>query len=211
MLFLNMLLTMKIIEPTINNPYKIPIDEPICLRVACTAGINRSATVREYIKNNIHNQSKIYPQYGAEYGDYDNDKIIMYSMINNDGFCEMFGKDKCDNIQMEIATELGYPLIEKNTHMIIKQGDKENYKTKLIESFWVTNNNNKNIFIIVNENQNVIDLVAKRLEESKEMVDLVICKIPDIIYYPRDKKITSQSLKAYETFIDIVKTLITFV
>lgn len=202
-------MSINIIYPNVPNPYKIHTDVPIILRTACSAGVNRSAVVREYIKNNVHKESTIYPQYGAEYGDYDNYKIVIHT-ISNDGFYDMFQNNKNSNVQMVIAEQLGYSIMDK---LIIEEEHREDYKNKLIKTFWSTtpNNNIKNIFILINEDQRIIDLVIKRLKEVNEDVDLVILKISDVIYYTQSKTIVSQSVEAYKSFIHLVKYFITFI
>jgi hypothetical protein len=204
---------MNIIEPTVNKPYVIHKKIPIILRTACTAGINRSATVREYIKNNTHDKSVVLQQYGAKQGDYDNDEIF-HITFGKDGFSELFGTDKQQNIQSAIFSELGYPLIGDYDKQILKKEHTTNYKNAITNFYWSVKvyglNHKKNIFVLVNEDQNTIDLVIKRLKDTNETVDLVILRIADTIRKPLDNNIKPQSKEAYEQFINIVKKYIVF-
>ncbi len=205
---------MNIFEPTIDKPYVINTKTPIILRTACSAGINRSATVREYIKNNIHDKSVILQQYGAEFADYNN-KNILNITLGKDGFNDLFGIDKQKNIQCVIFNQLGYPEIGEYSTQVLKEEHRKDYKNIMVNYFWSVKmydiRYKKNIFILVNENQDVIDLVIKRLSEIKENVDLVILRIPDIIRNGRNKNIKPQSKEAYEHFVNVIKKYITFV
>ena len=201
-------MSVTIFEPNVPNPYYIPTDIPVVLRTACSAGVNRSATVRECVKNNIHPDSIIYPQYGAEYADFDNNKIIIHN-IENDGFYNLFGENKVPNIQMNIAKEIYSESYNPTlTHTILEK-DRTAYKNMLIQKFWITNLQIKNIFIIINEDQRVIDLTIKRLNESNEHVDLIILRIPDVIYYTHNN-IKRQSKEAYESFIRLINYFIKY-
>ncbi len=203
-----------IYEPTPNNPYLIDKQTPLILRTACTAGINRSATVREYICPNIPKNSLIFPQYGAEYGDYGN-KDIQYHTLHSDGFIELFDKEKEINIQTSIFNNLGYQKIGDDSVQILDEKHREVYKETIKQQFWTVKNHmtqdNKNVFILINENETVINLVLKRLIKINESVDYVILRIPDVIYTPANNKVKSQSVEAYKGFINIVKNLIEFV
>ncbi len=209
MLFNNI---MNIFEPSIEKPYVINTKAPIILRTACSAGINRSATVREYVRHKIHNKSVVLQQYGAEFADYDNKKILNIT-LGKDGFSDLFGFDKQKNIQCVIFSQLGYPTIGDYSTQVLKEEHRKDYKNILINYFWTVKiygtNHKKNIFILINENQDVIDLVIKRLYETKEDVDLVILRIPDIIRDVRHVK--SQSKEAYQQFVNVVKKYIIFV
>lgn len=47
-------MTVNLIFPTHEKPYIIDSKIPIILRIACYAGVNRSATIREILKQEIH-------------------------------------------------------------------------------------------------------------------------------------------------------------
>jgi hypothetical protein len=205
---------MNIFEPSVHKPYVINKNFPIILRTACSAGVNRSATVREHIKNNTHDKSVILQQYGAEHGDYDNDEIL-HITFGKDGFNELFGTDKQQNIQAAIFKEFGYPDIKNYSKQILKKEHVPDYKNAIQKYYWSVKfyglNHKKNIFVLINENENIINLVIKRLKEVNENVDLVILRIPDIIRHPLNENIISQTKEAYIEFIDIVKKHIVFV
>ena len=203
--------TVKLFEPSSDNPYVISKQDPIILRTACSAGVNRSATVREYIKYNAHLNSIIYPQYGACYGDYDNDEIVTFTIINNDGFQQIFNTNKCQNMQTIIFDQLNYTRPEDFIPNTLKHEHKQIYKEFMVKQYWSNNNKiYKNIFILINEDEEVIKLVHKRLSEINDLVDFVILRLPDIIFEPIDNTIVSQSREAYQEFINAIKHLIQF-
>jgi len=202
-------------EPTTQNPYIINEKIPLILRTACTAGVNRSATVREYITPHIPIDSSICAQYGAEYGDYEN-KVIQYHTSHNDGFNELFGKEKATNVQALIfINALGYPKLKDDSVQILDEHHRYIYTDIIRNTFWTVKDEitpqNKNVFILINENEDVIKLVLKRLTEVGEPVDYVVLRVPDVIHTPSNKKIKSQSIEAYKEFIEIIKKLIVFV
>lgn len=204
-----------VINPTFEKPYVIDQLNPIILRVACSAGINRSAITRQYIKNNIHKGSIVFPQYGAQHGDYENGKIVCHQLFNlNDGFNELFGVAKCHNMQTIIFKQLGYEVIANNYKGVVLDEDhRQQYAKQLIKLFWSTKDSGvdyKNVFVLLNESEDVINLVIKRLEQMDEKVDLVVLKVADTIYNPIIEGIKPDSLESYEYFLNIVKKFIVF-
>lgn len=203
-----------VIKPSSQNPYVIDPNNPIILRVACRAGVNRSAITRQYIKNNIHPHSVVFPQYGAYCGDYESGKIGNYQKITNDGFNEVFGVSKCINMQGIIFKQLGYgDVTEYNKGVILDEDHRQIYAKQIIKLFWSTKDSNvgyKNIFVLINEDKEIINLVKKRLEQMDEEVELIIMKIEDTIYKPVVEGILPNSKESYQYFLDIVKSLIVF-
>lgn len=201
----------KIYEPSVSHPYIINRKETIVLKTACSAGVNRSATVREYVMSNISKNSVVYSQYGALHGDYDNKEIVTFTISNQDSFQQLFGCPKVQNIQTMIFDQLGYARANHFGKIILDEKHKSIYKDMIIKQYWKSHNENyKNIFILINEEESVIELVYKRLSELNDPVDFVILRVPDIIYTPVDIKISPQSLDAYKSFLDIIKKLIVF-
>lgn len=206
---------LKIYRPTFSHPYTFS-DGPIILRTACTAGVNRSATVREFVSMYINPDSKIFPQYGAEYGNYNNENIICVNVGAPDGFYDIFACDKSPSIQAILFSKLGYTLCENKDWQYLQPEHKILYKELILDYFWKLDLSIKNVFIIINENENVINAVIDQLQEQltkvdnvTENIDLVILEIPDIIYYPRNGY-ESQSKEAYSDFLMLVKQLLKF-
>ena len=198
-----------IVKPTPDQPYIINNKDPIILRVACSAGINRSACVREYLSKRMHPDSIIYPQYGAHFSDYENDQIIIHQISHGDGFVELFETNKVPNIQYSIFQKLGTPcsgIIEdthKEYHLDMDQTHHiEKYKNELYDTFWnIEHEGKKNIFILINEHQKTIDTVIQRLSDTGKSVDLVIINVIDTIYRPTSEHIKPQSYEAYCSFV----------
>lgn len=209
----NIMSKISIYEPLCSNPYTINTSEPITLRTACTAGVNRSATVREYIKSKISQDSFIFPQYGAFYGDYDNKDVVTFYVNEKDGFNEFFGLHKTQSMQAHIFKHLKYEQLKDFEIQKLNDHDKTLYKNMIVEQYWKCNNiiTNKNIFVIINDDQKVIDIVHKRLEETNIPVDLVILRVPDIIFEPTNPLIKPQSVEAYREFVSMISGYFHFI
>jgi hypothetical protein len=189
-----------------NEPYVIPYT-PVNLRIACSAGVNRSATFRQMMIPHMHPLSIIPPQYGAEYADYQNKQITSFDVDEPDGFMELFGVPKTQNIQSICFEKIGYPRVKNFTynHMDMTNiGHVNEYTEYITYNYWKTNGYLKNIYVLLNTDSNVISTVTKRLMESGESVDLVIIDVPDVIYTPSDPNIMSQSKEAYQKFYEMV-------
>ena len=165
-------MSVNIIYPTIEKPYVLPT-KPIILRVACAAGINRSAVVRQLLMGKIHPDSRVYPQFGAYRGDLnENNKYIYgYYLNTRDGFYDIFGVDKTANLQSIIFQKLGYENPADNLErealpikQLLKHEDVQQYQTYLEKFYWKTEHTegfgiefdsqmeyNKNIFVLINE------------------------------------------------------------
>lgn len=216
-------MSINIIYPTIEKPYVLPT-EPIILRVACAAGINRSAVVRQLLIDKIHVDSRVYPQFGAYRGDFnENNKYICgYYLDTRDGFYDVFGVNKTANLQSIIFQKLGYEKPIDNIsrealaiRQFLEHNDVSQYQDYLEKFYWRTGHiegfgiefdtsveRNKNVFVLVNEYGETRNLVIKRLIEAEENVDLVILSIPDTIENPESDDVEPQSKKAYQLFID---------
>lgn len=197
---------MNIYEPTVDQPYKIPSD-PITLRVACSAGVNRSATVGQYLKTIISQDSIVFPQYGADYGDYDNNNIVAIHYFEPDGFKELFGCDKQMSVQAMIFSKLGYKF-ETRGRQQLRNIHKSGYKSMLSDYYWNFNSHQKNVFVLINDDEETIRLVIKRLTDLNVPVDLVILRLADTIYYPKDPSVEKCTLEAYKSFLEDVKNLL---
>ena len=215
-------------EPTIKSPYVINTTGSAVFRIACSAGVNRSTTIREYIKSKVSKSNIFYQPYGAQYGNYNNSEIICIRTTESDGFAELFGHDKPPSIQASIFDQLNYPVSNHLALQKLNDVDKNKYKN-IIMDYWnlfqecdripgkeFSHKGNiepksKNIFIIINDDKNVIENVRNELSKTNKSVDLVILNIPDIIYYPIDSKIKPQSLEAYQYFIQIASQLFEFI
>lgn len=214
-------MSVNIFYPTKENPYCLP-SEPVILRTACAAGINRSAVVRQLLKEKLHPASRVYSQFGAYRGDYndDNKYIYAYHIDIRDGFYECFGVDKAPNLQSIIFKNMGYEKPTSNykleANAIVHLLDSEHvneYQANLEKYYWRTTNIpdelkivfSKNIFVLINEWDTTQNLVIKRLTEAGEDVDLVILAKSDTIESPIDTKIEPQSKLAYQLFIDDIK------
>ena len=57
-------MAVNLIFPTNENPYIIDSNTPIIIRTVCYAGVNRSATIREILKQKNHKDSVIFSQLG---------------------------------------------------------------------------------------------------------------------------------------------------
>jgi hypothetical protein len=200
-----------IFEPTPTSPYVFSAN-PITLRTACSAGFNRSATVRELISRNIHPHSIVYPQYGALYGDYNSDEIGCIVTNLKDGFIEVFGTLKSPSVQEIIFKDIGYKIQNHPELQYIKKNHHDRYRHNICQRFLNFDNSNKNVFVLINEDETVIDNTIKMLEEhlGKNHVDLVIIRCPDIILYPRDSNIKPQSSSAYRKFVSTVRSYFRF-
>ena len=142
-------------HPSPQSPYKFT-KQPIILRTACTAGFNRSATVREYLKTKIHKFSVVHAQYGADYGDYHNDQIMCVNTTKPDGFYELFGCGKTPSIQASIFVALQHKLIDDNSLQVLDSHKNERYKNIILKTFWRIDPSMKNVFVIINENDETI-------------------------------------------------------
>ncbi|QKF94841.1 hypothetical protein QKU48_gp1383 [Fadolivirus algeromassiliense] len=200
----------KIHEPTKENPYRINKSEKIILRTACSAGVNRSAVVREILKRNISNDSIIYPQHGADYGDHDRNKIMCAKTDVPDGFNEIFGCKKSRNVQETLYEKMGHDEPEEAQLKVLANDYREEYTRLIKDHYWSIDTKFKNVFVVINNDEPVIDLVIKRLSELNVDIDLVILRLPDTIYYTDNPKIKSQSVEAYNQFIELVNPLFKF-
>lgn len=198
---------MKIYKPTSKSPYKIP-SRPITLRVACTAGINRSAVVREYLKTIIDPDSVVFPQHGIKRGDYGNKKITCQYTIKPDGFEKLFGCHKLDSIQVKIFSQLGYKRKKHLERQTLKNKDKAKYKAALIDNYWKFDEKYHNVFVLINKSSKIMKLTIKRLRDLNVQVDLVILKLTDSIHHTGNKSIEPNSKQAYKLFVDKIKKLI---
>jgi len=207
---------LRIYYPSSTNRYVIDTSKPILLKTCCSAGVNRSATVREFLKNHIHRDSVIVPQYGAYYGDFDMNPITNFETNNLDGFVELFGVRKSPSIQSIIFKELGYEKVPDFTPQFLDM-DNENHVTKYKEMIgkllWnidtTTTTTMPNIFVIINEDTSVIRTVITRLTEANRDCDLVVIKERDTIYEP-ENGIAKQSFDAYKIFVDKIESYFEF-
>ena len=193
-----------------DTPYIIPSNHPIILRVACAAGVNRSATMRQYLISKIHSDSIVLPQYGAYYGDYERNPIQSFDIDEPDGFNDLFGLAKTQNIQSKIFEQLGYPKVANhvaNNMDMSNNSHVEFYKNQLI-SYWnletIAKTNYKNIFILVNHHQNCQDIAFKRLSDANVAVDYVIVPVDDFINRPINPDMNPHSKEAYEEFYNMI-------
>lgn len=187
--------------PSTHNKYKIPISVPIFLRVACSAGVNRSATFREFLKNHISANSIVMPQYGAKYGDYEAKQIINFETNERDGFYDVFGVDKSPSMQSIIFKKIGYAVVPDFTEQHLDMANNEHvefYKSELLDTFWNVEKDMMSVFVLINESEEVINCVIKRLAGMK--CDLVIVREHDCIYEPGNG-IVRQSGEAYRVFV----------
>jgi hydroxymethylpyrimidine pyrophosphatase-like HAD family hydrolase len=172
-----------------------------------------SPSVAAFIKKNIHHNSFILPHYGALYGDYEN-KEIKHWTFGKDGFNELFGYEKPKNMQATLFEILEYPQIEENKNQILKKEHKKKYTNMSLNFFWSIKMYkifyDKNIFILINEDKKIINLVKQRLIKMNECVDLIILKIPDVVYHTKNG-IKPLSKEAYEYFINIVQNYFMFI
>jgi hypothetical protein len=176
--------------------------------VACSAGVNRSAVVREYLRRYMDDNCKIYLQYGAKDGDPDANVIMAYDTTSKkDGFCSVFGKTKEKNFQKHMFEILGYN--DSGSKITLQEKDKQKYRILLNHHYWNIEPMKHNIFVIVNERDSVIELVKKRLLEVSKPVDLVVIKLKDTIYEP-NYNIPAQSEIAYKLFIEKIAPLFEF-
>lgn len=196
--------------PTIYTPYNFNPQEKIILRTACSAGVNRSATVRKIIKKNINPASIVYRQYGAHYGNYKNDRIVSISNGPRDGYYQLFGSDKCPSVQATIFLELGYVLPDNMGLQYLEEEHRKAYTEMILEKFWKFDPSLKNVFVLINEDDTVINNVIAQLNEINANIDLVIVKMTDTIYEPIDPNVKPQSKRAYEKFIELVKPYFSF-
>jgi hypothetical protein len=196
---------MQIYYPTPKHPFVMPMSN-VSLRIACSAGINRSATVREFLAMNMYDNCDIYYQYGAKYGDGDAKAIYAHDTTGYDGFCEVFDLRKKPNIQKVLFEMLGHTFDKKAT---LPESSREKYKQLLNKHFWNIKPLEHNIFIIINDKQSVVDLVIKRLAELGEDVDLIVINLKDSIYDP-PTGIKAQSKEAYDEFLDKIEPLFVF-
>lgn len=191
--------------PTPSNPYRFT-RKPIILRTACTAGVNRSATIREFVKCHIHKNSIVYAPYGALYGDYE--KTIISVNSCRDGFYDLFGYDKTRSIQSQIFLQLGYTLYDNMELQYLEIRDYKSYRNIINDQYWTFDNTLKNVFILVNENQDVINSVIIKLKN--EIVDIVVLQIHDTIHRPQSANILPQSRDAYSAFIEAISVYFKF-
>jgi hypothetical protein len=182
------------------------------LRTACSAGFNRSATVRELISRNIHPNSTVYPQYGALYGNYNSDRIGCIVTNINDGFVELFGNYKCPSVQEIIFKEIGYRIQDDFDLQYINEKHHNRYRDNICQTFLKFDDTNKNVFVLVNEDETIIDNMINMLKShiGRNHIDLVIIRCPDIILYPNNNDIKPQSSVAYKTFINTMKLYFRF-
>jgi hypothetical protein len=200
---------LKIFEPTLSNPYEIDTSVSIIFRIACTAGVNRSATLREYLKTKVP-LGIFYPQYGANYGDYDNPEIACVRTLESDGFKKLFGHDKFPSLQVIIFDALNYPISDHMALQKLNNSDREKYRNIIMKYYWNIGDQAKNVFIIINELDETINIVKNKLLEINKPIDLVILRIPDIIHEPSDN-IQPYSKEAYENFVNGTSLLFKFV
>ena len=203
---------LSIYYPSISNPYKFDLTVPVILRTACSAGVNRSATVRELLKGKLCTGSICFPQYGADDGNYQNQLIISTSTRQTDGFCEIFLTDKCLSVQSILFEMCGYTLLGGMEPQVLKKSHHDLYKDHILKYFWTSCQgiNMKNIFVIINTDKVIIQNVIDQLKEINMTCDLVILELEDIIYWPINTNIKPQSKAAYEEFIKMVKMLLHF-
>ena len=200
-----------VFEPTIESPYIIDTMGSAIFRIACSAGVNRSTTAREYIKSKVSTSNMFHRPYGADYGNYNNSEIICVRATESDGFTELFGHDKPPSIQALIFDQLNYPISNHLALQKLMLVDRDEYKNIILDYYWNLEPGHKNIFIIINDDKNVIENVQNELLKTNRSVDLVVLNIPDIIYYPIDPNIKPQSLEAYQYFIQIASQLFKFI
>ncbi len=81
----------------------------------------------------------------------------------------------------------------------------------ILSMFWNIKTDLKNVFVLINENDDVINTVIKRLAEANYLCDLVIIKEIDTIYKPNNDNIVSQSIDAYKIFLNNIKLYFEFV
>lgn len=200
--------------PSHSSKYPIPKDKPILLKTACTAGVNRSATVRQFIKNQIHLDSIVLPQYGAFYGDFDANPITNFETNEPDGFTELFGTNKSPSMQSILFKRIGYDSVPDFIPQELDMHNEKHvtlYKESLLVDFWNVETTYPSIFILINESEEVIECVIKRLTDSPYPCDLVILKEKDIIYEPTEVGVVAQSRRAYELFVEKIAPYFEFV
>lgn len=198
-----------LIFPTHEKPYIIDSKTPIILRTACYAGVNRSATIREILKQKIHKDSVIFPQYGAYYGNYNYDDIVCISTKQRDGFYEVFETDKSPSIQGLIFSQLGYtPLETMEEQQYLERSHHKSYKTFIQEQYWTEPKLLKSVFILSLTDPDIVSNVFHQLQESNISCDLVVLSLNDTIFKPSDPDIKPQSKEAYLEFIKIVNQYI---
>lgn len=204
----------RIYEATPKNPYVFP-SHPITLRTACSAGFNRSATVRELIRRNVHPNSVIFPQYGARYGHYDNPRIGCVSTKcrgYNDQFHTVFGVRKVECIQEILFQKLGYTIRDVPEIQNINMQDHKEYRDLISNEYLNFDNSLYNVFVLINEDmtviRNTIELLKRHVGENT--LDLVIVKLDDTIWEPRRVYVLPQSEEAYREFISEVRQFFKF-
>jgi len=186
---------------------------------------------------NIHPNSIVYPQYGAQFGgaqstsisqeksgNYIYDKIACINtsarctrsfcetLCQQDGFIELFGNYKSPSIQESIFREIGYDIEDHAELQYIDQRHHAKYKNILCNTYLKFNSRYKNVFVLINNNQDVIDDTINLLKNHIEnnYVDLVIVKCDDTIIHPIDRNIKAQSLEAYIQFVEMIRPYFRF-
>ena len=232
-------MSIAVYNPTKKNPYVFG-NKPICLRTACSAGINRSATVREYIKKQLHPDSYCYPQFGAVFGDQDHSKITGYIFHKLDGFYHLFGTPKCQNLQSIIMAKLGYKVqlddgtvddsAEELDFCIRQRLDMGNsmhlnqYCYYLENFFWKTKTDQKEIDFGVEgnkdlSNKNVFVIINENVETINKVYLRLAASYEDVdlvvireddTIYNSHPDVEPQSLLAYETFVSRIRHYFSF-
>jgi len=97
---------MNVYYPTKDNPYIIYNENFNLIRCACSAGRNRSSTMKKYMENNLNNYITL-PQYGVSNETRD-DNVIKKDNIHlvNDGYYDLFEEYKTKNIHTLILEEM---------------------------------------------------------------------------------------------------------
>lgn len=199
---------MNIFYPTINKPYKIETKKPIVLKTACMAGINRSATTREWLKTKINQNSIIYNQYGAYYGDYHNSDIVAFAVNKEDGFNSVFGTSKQPNVQTILFKFLGYSEKQDFVPNTLKPEDKDKYRKLILKNYWLKEYDIPQVYVLINEHETIINKFINQMKKYNYKGDLVILNLEDTIYKPQNG-IKPQSEEAYRLFISKLEKLIT--
>jgi hypothetical protein len=205
-----------IYEPSASNPYEINTNIPMVFRIACRGGVNRSTTLRQWLKTSLPEINIFYPPYGADGGNYKNSKITCIRQLHSDGFNELYGQDKEPNIQSMIFDMLNYPIgkqypNETVTRQNLNEPDRPEYTKLLMEYFWKIDTSKKNIFVIINEHEDIIQSVQDQLIELNQPIDLVIIRMHDTIRLPLNESLEPYSKSAYEAYLKEITQFFRFV
>jgi hypothetical protein len=191
---------MKVFEPTFDNPYFIDDNIPTEFRNLCYAGLNRSASTRQFLKSKLSNNHKFHPTFG--YG-------LEHEAVPpdlNDGFNLLFGTAKEPSYQTQMFIKLGYNNLKPYVTVKLLADHELEYE-ELFDEYWEFDPNYKQVVIITIDDEHLISELKEALLESN--VDLVIIRVPDSIYNC-ESDLVPMSYEAYSRFVNKISKYFTF-